>query len=134
MDRYDRSMSRARAERRLERKRGGSLWGFETWDNEGKEEHHIGRKKYSDLTIPIPISMHRELTRRQREKHPPEGPDPRNPLERQGRLFLGLADILECLVDWYRWIAEDLVGAAKGCVRDLRDTGDNPDWLAETRA
>ena len=24
----------------------------------------------------VPISMHRELTRRQMEEHPPEGPDP----------------------------------------------------------
>jgi hypothetical protein len=95
MDKYERFMSWARAEWRLKWNSGASFWGFESWDKEGKEEHHIGRKKYSDRTILIHVSMHRELTRRQVEEHPADGPDPSNPLERQGRLFLGLADILE---------------------------------------
>jgi hypothetical protein len=90
MDKYEWFMSRARAERGLRLNGGGSLWGFENWDKEGKDEHHIGKKKYSDHTIMIPVSMHRELTRRQMEEHPTEGPDPSNPLERQGRVFLGL--------------------------------------------
>jgi hypothetical protein len=46
--------------------------------------------------------MHRELTRRQMQERSLEGPDPNNPLERQGRFFLGLVDILECLADALR--------------------------------
>jgi hypothetical protein len=45
MDRYERFMSRARAEWRLKRNGGASLWGFENWDNEGKQGHHPARKK-----------------------------------------------------------------------------------------
>jgi hypothetical protein len=95
MDKYERFMSRARAERRLTLTGGGSLWGFENWSSEGKEDHHVARKKYGDATILVPISMHRELTRRQMEEYPAEGPDPNNPLEREGRLCLGWADILD---------------------------------------
>ena len=122
MDEHERFMSRARAEWRLKRngKNPNSLWGFENWDKEGKEEHHIGRKKFGDRTILIPVSMHRELTRRQMEEHPSEGPDPANPLEREGRLCLGWADILECLADLFRVIGEYLVEDAKHGVRDLK--------------
>ena len=86
MDHHERSMARARAEWRAKRagKTSSSLWGFENWANEGTEGHHVARKKYGDRLIDVPISMHRELTRRQMEEHPPEGPDPENPLERRG--------------------------------------------------
>ncbi len=108
-----------------------SFWGFENWDKEGKEEHHIGRKKYSDRTILIPVSMHRELTRRQVEEHPADGPDPSNPLQRQGRLFLGLADILECLADALRWIGESLIETAKHEERDLKEPVEIPEYLTQ---
>ena len=86
MDQYERSMARARAEWRAKRvgKTSSSLWGFENWANEGTEGHHIARAKYGDQVIDVPISMHRELTRRQMEEHPEEGPDPTNPVERKG--------------------------------------------------
>jgi hypothetical protein len=88
MDHQQRSMARARAEWRAKRagKTSGSLWGFENWATDGTEGHHVARKKYGDLLIDVPISAHRELTRRQMEEHPPDGPDPENPLERQGRV------------------------------------------------
>jgi hypothetical protein len=56
--------------------------------------------------------MHPELTRRQMEEHLPEGPDPDNPLERQGRLLLGLCDLHAALSDGYRLIAERMLEAA----------------------
>jgi hypothetical protein len=129
-------VSQARAEWRLKRngKSLNSLWGFENWDKEGKEEHHIGRKKYSDRTILIPVSMHRELTRRQMEEHPAEGPDPSNPLQRHGRLFLGLADILECLADALRWIGECLIETAKHEERHLKEPVEIPEYLALRQA
>ena len=47
-------------------------------------------KKYGDLTHRrADVSMHRELTRRQMEEHPPDGPDPENPLERKGAVGPG---------------------------------------------
>jgi hypothetical protein len=120
MDKYQRFMSRARTEWRAKKKGKTSLWGFENWANEGKEVHHIAREKYCDATIPVPVSMHRELTRRQMEEHPPEGPDPANPSEREGRLCLGWADILECLADLFRVIGEYLTEDAKRGARDLK--------------
>ena len=88
MDHHERSIARARAQWRAKRagKTSSSLWGFENWANEGTEAHHAARKKYGDQLIDVPISMHRELTRRQMEEHPPDGLEPENPLERQGRL------------------------------------------------
>jgi hypothetical protein len=120
MDGHERFMSRARAKWRTKVKADTSLWGFENWANEGKEVHHIAREKYGDATMPVPISMHRELTRRQMEEHPAEGSDPTNPLEREGRLCLGWADILECLADLFRVIGEYWIKAAKCGGRDLK--------------
>jgi hypothetical protein len=122
MDAYERSMARARAEWRDKRagRTSSSLWGFENWVREGKEGHHVARKKYGDLVVDVPISMHRELTRRQMEEHPPEGPDPGNPVEREGRLKLGLADICECIADLLRWRGETLIRAAKDGAPELK--------------
>jgi|SRR5271166_6173724 len=122
MDAYERSMARARAEWRARRadKTSTSLWGFENWANEGTERHHLAREKYGDQVIEVAISMHRELTRRQMEEHPPEGPDPENPLERNGRLALGVADICECIADLLRWRGETLIRAAKDGASELK--------------
>ena len=122
MDHHERSMARARAEWRAKRagKTSRSLWGFENWATDCTEGHHVAREKYGDQLIDVPISMHRELTRRQMEEHPPEG-DPANPLERQGRLLLGLSDICECTADLLRWLGEMLIWAAKDGASELRD-------------
>ena len=108
MDKYERFMARARAGWRAKRagKTSYSVWGFENWPSEGTEGHHIARAKYADLVLHVPVSMHRELTRRQTEEHPEEGPDPSNPCEREGRLLLGLADICECIADLLRSLGE----------------------------
>jgi hypothetical protein len=123
MDQHQRSMARARAENRARRagKTSGSLWGFENWANDRTEGHHVARARYGDLVVPVPISMHRELTRRQMEEHPSDGPDPENPLERQGRLALGVADICECIADLLRLTGETLIRAAKDGMPELKD-------------
>jgi hypothetical protein len=123
MDSYERSMARARAEWRAKRagKTSSTLWGFENWAKEGKESHHVARAKYGDHVIDVPISMHRELTRRQMEEHPEEGPDPNNPLEREGRWHLGMADICECQADLHRWRGETLIRAAKNGAPEAKD-------------
>ena len=79
MDHHERSIARARAQWRAKRagKTSSSLWGFENWANEGTEAHHAARKKYGDQLIDVPISMHRELTRRQMEEHPPDELEPK---------------------------------------------------------
>ena len=107
-----------------------SLWGFENWSSEEREAHHIAREKYGAATMLVPVSMHRELTRRQMEEHPPEGSDPSSPLERKGRLALGLADILECLADAFREIGERRIAAAAGGPCDLDESTDIPEELA----
>jgi hypothetical protein len=123
MDHLERSMARARAEWRAKRagKTSNSLWGFENWGSEGAEGHHVARKKHGDRVIDVPISMHRELTRRQMEEHPADGPDPENPLERNGRLALGVADICECIADLLRCRGEMLIRAAKDGASELKD-------------
>jgi hypothetical protein len=123
MDSYERFIARARAEWRskLAAKTSSSHWGFENWSNEGTEGHHVAREKYGDLVVNVPISMHRELTRRQMEEHPAVGRDPDNPLERKGRLHLGFADICECIADLLRWHGERLIRAAKDGVSELKD-------------
>jgi hypothetical protein len=123
MDAYERSMARARAEWRAKRagKTSNSLWGFENWANEGTERHHVARAKHGDLVLDVPISMHRELTRRQMEEHPKDGPGPSNPLEREGRHHLGMADICECIADLLRWSGEALIRAAKDGAPELKD-------------
>lgn len=123
MDQYERFMARARAKWSAKRtgKTSCSVWGFENWPSEGTEGHHVARAKYNDLVLHVPVSMHRELTRRQTEEHPEEGPDPSNPYEREGRLLLGLADICECIADLLRWSGEALIRAAKGGASELKD-------------
>ena len=122
MDQHERSMARARAEWRAKRagKTSSSPWGFENWANEITEGHHLAREKYGDQVIDVPISMHRELTRRQMEEHPKEGPDSENPLERKGRLHLGVADICECIADLLRLLGEALIRAAKDGASELK--------------
>jgi hypothetical protein len=96
MDEYERLMARARAQRRakLSGDPSQSLWGpWELWHLEPKESHHIARELYGDMTILIPVSVHRELTRRQMEEHPPDGPDPTNPVEIAGRHDIGVAEL-----------------------------------------
>ncbi len=131
MDEQERLMSRSRAKWQAKLKADSSLWGFENWGSEGKEDHHIARKKYGDATISVPISMHRELTRRQMEEHPPEGPDSKNLLEREGRLYLGLSDILECLADLLRQIGEKLLEIVKQGERDLDESTEIPEYLGD---
>jgi hypothetical protein len=122
MDHHERSRARADAEWRAKRagKMQSSLWGFENWANEGTEGHHVARKKYGDELIDVPISMHRELTRRQMEEHPSDGPDPEDPREREGRLALGVADICECIADLLRLRGETLIRAAKNGASELK--------------
>jgi hypothetical protein len=76
------------------------------------ELHHISREKYGDLVVPLSKQSHREMTRRQMEEHPKEGPDPDNPIERMGRFLLGAADLLESIVDELRRVAEFLIRLA----------------------
>jgi hypothetical protein len=105
MDEVERVMARERARRRLGLPSGAHLWGFENWATDKWEVHHVAGRRYSDLTIRIPVSMHRELTRRQMEEHPSCG-DPSGPTECARQLAWGIADIHECFADFQRWAAE----------------------------
>lgn len=116
MDRFERMMGRARALWR-DQVKGRVIydhgWPLEGLEQEPVEAHHIAGRRYGDVTLPVPVPIHRELTRRQMEEHPSPGPDPTNPLEVQGRYFLGLADILEWFVDALRFCGERYLAAAK---------------------
>ena len=57
MDHHERSMARARAEWRAKRagKTSSSLWGFENWGDGRTQEHHPGRRKFSEeITMTVP--------------------------------------------------------------------------------
>jgi hypothetical protein len=122
MDEFDRFMSRQRAPWRakLKGQNPTSLWNWEHWGDGATQRHHIARQKFGDDVIIVPRAMHSELTRRQMEEHPPEGPDPDNPVERQGRFLLGLVDLHAALSDGYRPIAESMLEAARRGERDLK--------------
>jgi hypothetical protein len=122
MDEFDRFMSRQRALWRAKRK-GQKLTSpsdFEQWGDPATEEHHIGRRKFSDVTIVIPKAMHPELTRRQIEEHPSEGRDPDNPVEQEGRVHLGLSDLHAALCDGHGMVGERMLEAAGRGERDLK--------------
>jgi hypothetical protein len=114
MDDVERTMVRQRAKWRAGKRGKPFGWCFENWPGEPTEGHHLAREKYGDFVLDVPISMHRELTRRQFEEHPQEGLDPDNPRERLGRMLLGMADIYECAADLHREMGEQLIRAAKG--------------------
>jgi hypothetical protein len=120
MDEFDRFMSRQRALWRAKRKGQNltSLWDFEHWGDGVTEEHHIARRKFGNGLVTVPRAMHPELTRRQMEEHPLEGPDPDNPVERLGRVHLGLADLHAALLDGHGLVAERLIEAARRGERD----------------
>ena len=125
MDDFERYMSRQRARRQRALKGHSTdcLWDFENWSNDQSEDHHVARKLYGDTLISVTQSMHRELTRRQLEEHPPDGPDPSTFLERLGRLFLGLGDILDCLGDFLRDLGTKLIEAASIGKQTLAESG-----------
>jgi hypothetical protein len=120
MDEVERIMARERARWRAKTLGKPFGWGFENWPTDPKERHHVAREKYGEWVILLPVTMHRELTRRQIEEHPDEGPDPDNPVERTGRLHLGVADIYECCADLHRLIGETLIRAAIHGTFDLK--------------
>jgi hypothetical protein len=130
MDEFDRFMSRQRALWRAKRKgqKLTSPWDFEQWGDPATEEHHIGRRKFSDDTIVIPKAMHPELTRRQMEEHQPEGRDPDNPVEQEGRVHLGLTDLYAAVSDGHRLITDRMLEAAGRGERDLNAVH-IPEWL-----
>ncbi len=115
MDEFDRFRLRQRAiwSARRRNKPLTSLWDFEHWGDGATEIHHIGRGKFSDVVVTIPKAMHPEATRRQMEEHPHEGPEPDNPLERLGRLCLGLSDMHAALDEGYRLAGERFLAASK---------------------
>ena len=93
----------------------------ELGQRDGTEGHHVARKKYGDQLIDVPISMHRELTRRQMEEHPPDGPDPDKPAGTTGSVgSWAVADICECIADLLRWLGEMLIRAAKDGASELK--------------
>ena len=62
------------------------------------------------------------------EEHPPEGPDPDNPVEKEGRVHLGLCDLHAALSDGHRLIAERMLEVARRGERDLNAVN-IPEWL-----
>lgn len=120
MDRYERMQIRAAAEWRARLQSGAIKPMIDPLSGQlvtRTEVHHIAREKYGEASIPLSISSHREMTRRQMEEHPPDGPDPHNPVERMGRFLLGAADLLESIVDEMRAAAELLIALAGKGVR-----------------
>ena len=122
MDRYERMIIRAAAEWREKIKSGhvGALIDPLTGQVIRKPEvHHVSREIYGEASVPLSPETHREMTRRQMEEHPPEGPDPENPIERMARFLLGAADLLAGIVDEMRRVAEVLIALAATGFRGL---------------
>ncbi len=118
MDKYERLRLRSAAEWRKKIRSGAVKAVIDPLTGEilhRSEVHHVSGEKYGELSIPLGPTSHPEMTRRQTEEHPPDGPDLDNPIERMGRFLLGAADLLESIVDELRRVAEFLIAlAAKG--------------------
>jgi hypothetical protein len=122
MDQYERMIIRAAAEWREKLRSGDVKTIIDPTNGEvisRPEVHHISREKYGELSIPLSVSTHREMTRRQMEEHPPDGANPDNPVERAARFLLGAADLLECIVDELRRVAEFLISLAASGIRGV---------------
>ena len=120
MDQYERMQIRAAAEWRAKLQSGLIKTMIDPLSGEvmtRTEVHHIAREKYGEASIPLSITSHREMTRRQMEEHPPDGPDPDNPVERMGRFLLSAADLLESIVDEMRAAAHLLIALAGKGIR-----------------
>lgn len=85
------------------------------------EVHHIARGKYGEASIPLSLASHREMTRRQMEEHPPDGPDPENAMERRARFLLGASDLLESIGCQLRADAEFMIAQANGERDETKD-------------
>lgn len=123
MDRYDRMLIRAAADwrKRLSRNRNQIIDPLTGEIIDQAEVHHIARAKYGEASIPLSVGSHREMTRRQMEEHPPDGPDPENPMERMARFQLGASDLLESIVDQMRADAEFMIAQTKGVRDETKD-------------
>jgi len=60
------------------------------------EQHHLSGKRFGQVLVTVCRNHHRKLSDKQKD-HPPAGPGAPTPLERLGRLLLGIADALELL-------------------------------------
>ena len=122
MDDFDRFMIRQRALRRARLSEGDSraLWNFAHWGDGATEDHHPGRRKFTEeLTVTVPAAMHPELTRRGEEEHPPLGSDPANELEQLGRLHLGLSDMHAGLSGAHREVGKRIFTAVERGACDI---------------
>jgi len=115
MDSYDRMFIRTAAEwrKRLRQNRKRLIDPLTGEIIDQAEVHHIARAKYGEASIPLSLTSHREMTRRQMEEHPLDGPDPDNPMERMARFQLSASDLLESIVDQMRADAEFMIAQAK---------------------
>ncbi len=115
MDRYERMFIRAAADwrKRLARNHKPIIDPLTGEIVDRAEVHHIARAKYGEASIPLSLASHREMTRRQMEEHPPDGPDPENPMERMARFQLSASDLLEGIVDQMRADAEFMIAQTK---------------------
>lgn len=123
MDRYERMFIRAAADwrKRLSRNRKPLIDPLTGEIIDQAEVHHIARGKYGEASIPLSVASHREMTRRQMEEHPPEGPDPENPIERMARFQFSAADLMESIVDQMRADAEFMIAQTKGERDETKD-------------
>lgn len=123
MDRYERMFIRAAADwrKRLSRNRKPLIDPLTGEIIDQAEVHHIARGKYGEASIPLSLGSHREMTRRQTEEHPPDGPEPENPMERMARFQLGASDLLESIVDQMRADAEFMITQSKGVRDETKD-------------
>ena len=123
MDRYERMFIRAAADwrKRLSRNRKPLIDPLTGEIIDQAEVHHIARGKYGDASIPLSLGSHREMTRRQMEEHPPDGPDPENLMQRMARFQLSAADLMESIVDQMRADAEFMIAQADGERDETKD-------------
>jgi hypothetical protein len=85
----------------------------------GLERHHPGGRKYTGETIILNLVYHR-MAEELRKEHPAEIPGPHSQFECDGRLLLGIADVLSFvkripheLIEPLRQIGTRLIDASR---------------------
>jgi hypothetical protein len=81
------------------------------------ELHHIARQKHNDDLSIVCANCHRKLSTKQRNHVPPGSRETVEELGRCGHYLLGLADLLEMVVNTLRRLGADLLGKRGGGVR-----------------
>ena len=107
IDNYARYLKRRQRAEKLRNRQNGSYGRCPFCGRDGTrlDEHHYGRQELNPETIIACRDCHDHFRRTEQFEHPPLLKGPKSPEEKEGRMLLGLSDILEVVAYQVRRIA-----------------------------